>query len=539
MSAPAIWPWFAEALIASALLTALVLMLRRPVAQWLGVRTAYALWMLPVLRFFLPPLPDGTAPATLLPDAAPVVTISQMREAVVTPAMQLPWVEMAVALWIGGAVLFVVIHGVGYVRFRRMMLSDGTVIGRQDDVTLLESVHATGPLAFGILHKHVVVPIDFTDRYSASERALALSHEYMHHKRGDLAANLLAAFLLALHWCNPIAWIAYRAFRADQELACDAQVLALHGQGKAQDYGRAILKAATAAPLSRGNRYSICHLNSVDTLKGRLKMLSSHSVSLHRISWGMSAVAVVTVAGLALTASGSKAAQEMATVSRHLSGAKLSRLASLMPSAPDMPEIAEPPMWPEASTVAETPEAPAAIEAPEPPEMAQVPEAPTPPAVPGKTRRVKITTHDGKTFYHDIAVPSEAEIAAMVPDVRVDHRCDGDAMVRTQDYADASGKRHVRVSVCQRAIQRKAMVETRAAMADAEAAMAQAENARIRAEANAEDRAARAEARAEGARTRAEALAEDKAERARAWAENERARAEARREMAKEKMRGN
>ena len=32
--------------------------------------------------------------------------------------------------------------------------------------------------------------------------------------------------MLALNWFNPVAWLAFRAFRADQELACDAAVAA-------------------------------------------------------------------------------------------------------------------------------------------------------------------------------------------------------------------------------------------------------------------------------------------------------------------------
>ena len=43
-------------------------------------------------------------------------------------------------------------------------------------------------------------------------------------------------------------------------------------------------------------------------------MLSRKDQSAARISWGMAAVAIVTAAGLALTASGSRAAQQMAAI---------------------------------------------------------------------------------------------------------------------------------------------------------------------------------------------------------------------------------
>ena len=46
---------------------ALVLVLRRPVARWLGAGAAYALWALPVLRLVLPPVTLPPRPAHLPP----------------------------------------------------------------------------------------------------------------------------------------------------------------------------------------------------------------------------------------------------------------------------------------------------------------------------------------------------------------------------------------------------------------------------------------------------------------------------------------
>ncbi|AUW59485.1 energy transducer TonB [Sphingobium sp. SCG-1] len=498
MSGPDFTRWLVEALLASALLIALVMLLRRPVAQYLGARAAYALWALPVLRLLLPPLPSAASPVAMLPLDSHLVSISHVREAVQVPAAQFPWVEAGLVIWMSGAVLFLLVQAIAYARFRRLILSDGAEIGRDGNVAVLESVHVTGPLAFGILHRRVVVPIDFADRYSREEQALALAHELTHHRRGDLIANLAALMLLTLHWCNPIAWIAYRAFRADQELACDAQVLARHGADQAQTYGRAILKAATATPLSAGNRFNICHLNSVDTLKGRLKMLSNHTASLHHISWSMAAIAVVTVAGLALTASGSGAAREMASVSSRLSEAKLTKLAAFMPeevrdvAAPVTPETPETPTTPTTPVVAVTPTAPTAPSAP------FEPAAPLPPPAPAAPRAPVVNDH-----YH--AVPSRAEIARMVPDIRVDTNCAGQPG-SSHEYVDASGKRHVRIAVCTAAIRRQAMADARAGMAEAQLAAAEArrEAAQDRAQAQAEARAEMAEARAELVRARAE-----------------------------------
>ena len=57
--------WLIDTALYTALLIALVLVLRRPVARHFGPGMAYALWALPLLRLFLPPLvlPANFAPA--------------------------------------------------------------------------------------------------------------------------------------------------------------------------------------------------------------------------------------------------------------------------------------------------------------------------------------------------------------------------------------------------------------------------------------------------------------------------------------------
>ena len=69
-------------------------------------------------------------------------------------------------------------------------------------------------------------PADFESRYSPEERALALDHEASTTAAATSGGTISASLVLALNWFNPIAWLAFRAFRADQELACDAAVAA-------------------------------------------------------------------------------------------------------------------------------------------------------------------------------------------------------------------------------------------------------------------------------------------------------------------------
>lgn len=155
------------------------------------------------------------------------------------------------------------------------------------------------------------MPADFSTRYSLEERCLALEHEHVHHRRGDIWWNFAALFVLALNWFNPIAWLSFLAFRADQELACDAAVAARAGARERHDYARALIKSASrpgliaACPLGPGNGITcLGSLNHADQLKRRLKMMKQHRHSRLRSFGGAAAVLVVAGLGLSLASPG-------------------------------------------------------------------------------------------------------------------------------------------------------------------------------------------------------------------------------------------
>jgi beta-lactamase regulating signal transducer with metallopeptidase domain len=475
--------WIAETLIATTLLMALVMMVRRPVARWLGAGPAYLLWALPLARMLLPVLPEEVDPSPLhvaVDQAGLAALLTQAPQPqMAEPAM--PWLEIGIALWALGLLAFLGVQAIGYLRFRRHMLRGATDLGQEGRIRLITSPQASGPLAFGVFHPFIVLPADFALRYDAQEQEMAIAHERAHHERGDLAANMVALLLLAIHWCNPVAWIAYRAYRADQETACDARVLGLYGRDQAHAYGRAILKAAGGRQFA-----GACHLTRITALKGRLKMLSNHDLSLRRISWGMAAVAVVTATGLALTASGSRAAQQMAAITGKVEGADFARLTDLVakpvaaaiPAVAAVPAVPSVPAVPAASAVSavDAPLAPVAPDAPIAPAADMVPPVPpmppAPPTIRSEKGRITVTHSDGRVETH--RVPTEAEIARMVPVVDVREGCDGGNQATTRrETVDASGRRHIRVRICTAGVERAA--ERAAAMAERQAELAGAQ----------------------------------------------------------------
>ncbi|MDN4632424.1 M56 family metallopeptidase [Sphingomonas sp. PsM26] len=389
-----------EAMIASSVLMVLVLVLRTPVRRAFGANVAYALWALPVLRLVLPPLPaawteatrQAVSQATTVPmhfATYPVEMLLNAPGAQVDSAAANPWIVPAIAaLWLIGAGGFFVWHVVSHRRFCARMLAGVGQSAELDGVYVIESDAASGPLAFGVVRRYVAFPRDFAERYEPEERDLALAHELGHHARGDLIANWIALGVLAVHWFNPIAWRAFRAFRADQEIANDARVLAGMNPMRRHVYACAIVKAAH--PASYGEVAATCHLNTIDDLKRRLRMLTTRRTSKIQLVSGGAMIAALTLGGLGLTASGSAAAERVRSGVERATGVDIAALAppvapdvepdgaAQVPPAPPMSDAPDRPEWGAPAIPATA--APATV--PEMPEMAQPPHAPEPPLPP-------------------------------------------------------------------------------------------------------------------------------------------------------------
>ncbi|HEY5712373.1 MAG TPA: M56 family metallopeptidase [Allosphingosinicella sp.] len=280
-----------------------VLAVRRPFAALFGAVPAYALWLLPVLRLVAPPLPAWQAeiPVALPP---PNIVLFVGDAAAPLPPQGGPgqWVAWMLAIWALGAAAFIAWQFVSYRRFLAALDLDARELGDHRGLPLVESAAAQGPLALGLLRRRIVVPADFETRYSAGERQLALDHERIHHRRGDIWWNHVALVVLALNWFNPVAWLAFRAFRADQELACDAAVAAAATPDARHDYARALIKSA-----SRPGLIAACPLNHAAILKRRLKMMKFHKASRGRMLGG--AAAITLLAGIGLSVGGPAFAQ--------------------------------------------------------------------------------------------------------------------------------------------------------------------------------------------------------------------------------------
>jgi bla regulator protein blaR1 len=354
--------WLVEALIGATLLMLLVLIVRRPVARLWGAHFAYALWALPALRMVLPAIPgwqplyvpvaratpDGHTAVAIMPaaDAAPYTQPLPAATVQMGPDVSFvpDWPLLLLAAWALGAVAFLAIQWARHLRFVGQAVREGEVLTRQGGVDVIVSARVPGPMAAGIIKRRILLPADFLTRYSPAERRMALLHEGAHHDRLDLAANLAGLVVLAAHWWNPVAHAAWRAFRADQELACDASVLAGSDGDTRAVYGRAVLKSACVA-----TPVAACAMNHKSQLKERFAMMKDRKLGNIGRALGLLAVTGLAAGGLIATASGAQTAPPS---------------PPSPPSPPAAPAPVSPPAAVSPPTPVSSPAAPAAPAAP-------------------------------------------------------------------------------------------------------------------------------------------------------------------------------
>ena len=146
------------------------------------------------------------------------------------------WAALWLAgLWLAGTGLLLARLGaglVGLVRLRRAALADGRVrrlagsaAKGAGDVRLGVTPAVAGPVALGGRRPLVLLPLQAAG-WSRSQRRAVVRHELAHLRRGDPWTLLLAAVATALHWPNPLVWLAARHLRRAGEEACDQAVVA-------------------------------------------------------------------------------------------------------------------------------------------------------------------------------------------------------------------------------------------------------------------------------------------------------------------------
>lgn len=282
--------------IMASLLVGLILVVKHLFRDKLEARWHYYIWFLLIIRLALPTLPASffslynLLPAKLLTPSG-AISLALGSEANLTssnqpetwpaertptgdpgqdsaPVSQFPPGEpsrpvqseqvgmILFGVWLAGAAIMAVrIIGIQRKFYGNMKLArpvDSSLIhkifddckkqmGVRSDITLLETDVLRSPVLFGVVRPRLLLPADSARKLQAEQLRHVFLHELAHLKRHDIVLNLLTTGLQVVHWFNPIISYGFYRMQEDQELSCDALVLARLQPERIREYGQTIV----------------------------------------------------------------------------------------------------------------------------------------------------------------------------------------------------------------------------------------------------------------------------------------------------------
>ena len=324
----------AQALLHSAVMVVLLLVLRALLRDRIPARV-YALgWLLVMLRLALPAVPGTPLSVYALGDAltaTPAAAISMTPETVtVTTAAEVGPVTTAVAedawtaglpttvllgLWLAGALAVLLLSLWRHralarlLRNGRSLRDDGLnhlaeecrqAMGVRTPIRLVEVDGIGLPAVVGWFRPRLLVSLQQVSGLSEFQWRCVLLHEMAHLRRRDLWFGGLVTLVQAVHWFNPFAWLAARCWREDRELAADALALRVLGPERHRDFGGTLITVLDSNRLRRATAPSAAFLPSGwNGLRRRISVLAKFRGESHATTalatLGIAVLATVTM----------------------------------------------------------------------------------------------------------------------------------------------------------------------------------------------------------------------------------------------------
>ena len=195
----------------------------------------------------------GAEPAIVAPrNGEP--SSAELRTRAAWPPLMIVWLIGALIVWLRNVLAHVGLRR--WARKARPGLSlawqatlrrVGSDAGIGRHLCVLESEHATSPCTWGLVKPVVLLPAAGAD-WPEPQRRFALLHELAHIRRLDYLTTQIASLACAVHWYNPLVWLAAVQARKLQEQACDDVVL--NAGETPSDYAQFLVGIAGARRLS-------------------------------------------------------------------------------------------------------------------------------------------------------------------------------------------------------------------------------------------------------------------------------------------------
>lgn len=236
----------------SALIALAVIIVRFFLKKRASKRSICLLWLLVALRLLLPASLLPESPVSLQqPESPPAQVYHDLRQQQETylsaPPEQRPAMVQTVAaqrfalldqlpaIWLGGVGCMLLYMAVSLLRLRWRLRRARHVEGN-----VYRCTEWSTPFVLGVIAPRIYVP----EIVQEQDFSQVLAHEKCHIRRWDHVFKPLAFLLLAVHWFDPVLWVAYVLLGRDMESACDEMALKNATPAQRAAYSRALVACA-------------------------------------------------------------------------------------------------------------------------------------------------------------------------------------------------------------------------------------------------------------------------------------------------------
>lgn len=199
--------------------------------------------------------------------------LPQGQEQLAADPLEAP-MSFATYVWMTGVLVMVIYSIVSYIQLRHKL---SVVVPLRDNIFIADDIKS--PFVVGLFRPKIYLPCNLREK----EQEYIILHEQHHIKRLDHIVKALAFLALAIHWFNPLVWVAFILASKDMEMSCDEAVIRKVGSDVRADYSASLLTLATGRRIIAGTPLAF---GEGDT-KGRIHNLSK---------WKKPAVWVIIVA---------------------------------------------------------------------------------------------------------------------------------------------------------------------------------------------------------------------------------------------------
>lgn len=217
-------------ILASGILITFILLFRKSFGQKISCRFIYGLWLLPAMRLLVLPLIEVPEHMSIISgithffkqfNLLGIYSNTNNGTKVLIIINRFLNSRTALFIWFAGMVTVLLWHIVPYVKMKRKLKSNRTLIEKKEggQVCVYSSELIRNPVIAGFdiyLPKAIVQSDEYFE--------FALAHEYEHFRQLDIIWNLLRMLSACIYWFNPFVWMAVSASQNDREYACDEAV---------------------------------------------------------------------------------------------------------------------------------------------------------------------------------------------------------------------------------------------------------------------------------------------------------------------------